>query len=456
MKKTLAMSLATCLLATSMVGCGGANKETSAASKETTVTEKAGEESKEESKEEPKEVELRISWWGGDDRHTATLDAIKKFEELNPNIKVKSEYGGWDGHTEKMSTQIAGGTATDVIQVNYDWLSRLSKEGNGFYDLNKLSGIIKLDNFSEVDLAFGKRNDILNAIPVSTTGRSVYYNKTTFDKFGAKIPATWDELLASAEKFSEEGYYPFDLDNGTGFTTWYLAVVYMQQKTGRNFINEDGTLGFTEADIKEGLEFYKLLEDKKVIRTVETRTNEAGKTPLYQTPSWIDGKVAGVLEWGSSIGKYEQPLVEKSQELVLGDLPMLPDAKMTGWFMKPSLMFAINKDTKYPEESAKLLEFLLNDPEAAVILGTSRGIPSSKAASEALSAAGKLEGLAYDGTVQIANCKPTLISPYMENAKMKEIYTRTVEAVSYKQGTIEEIAKTAHQEFTAQLAELTK
>ncbi|WP_069997353.1 ABC transporter substrate-binding protein [Cellulosilyticum sp. I15G10I2] len=452
MKKVLAMSMATCLLATSMVGCAGGNKPAPApapAEQKTDTPAATPADSKEQ-------VELRISWWGGDDRHTATLDAIKKFEELNPNIKVKSEYGGWDGHPEKITTQLAGNTATDIIQVNYDWLARLSKDGSGFYDLNELSSILELNNYSENALAFGMRNNILNAVPVSTTGRSAFYNKTTFDKFGATIPSTWDELIASAEKFNEAGFYPFDLDNGAGFTTWYLAVVYMQQKTGKDFINADGTLGFTEEDIKEGLEFYKLLEDKKVVRGVEARTNEAGTTPLFQTPSWIDGKVAGVLEWGSSVGKYEQPLVEKGQELVLGDLPMLPDSKMTGWFMKPSLMFSINKNTKYPEESAMLLNFLLNDPEAAVILGTSRGIPTSTSALEALKAAGKLEGLAFESTEQINNSNPTIISPYMENAKMKEIYTEAIDRVSYKVSSIEETAKLMHEKLTAQLAELTK
>ncbi|PHV70960.1 ABC transporter substrate-binding protein [Sporanaerobium hydrogeniformans] len=446
MKKALAMSLATCLLATSMVGCGGKNDAT---------TQKPVEGTTEGSSTGDK-VELRISWWGGDDRHTATLEAIKKFEELHPNITVKSEYGGWDGHAEKINTQMAGGTATDVIQINYDWLSRLSKDGKGFYDLESLSDTLSLENYGDTELAFGRREGILNAIPVSTTGRSAYYNKTTFDKFGAEIPKTWEDLLASAEKFSEEGYYPFDLDNGSGFTTWYLATVYMQQKTGRNFINEDGTLGFTVEDIKEGLDFYKELENKGVVRSVEARANEAGNTALYQTPSWIDGKVAGVLEWSSSIGKYEAVLKEKGQELVLGELPMLADAKMTGWFMKPSLMFAINKDTKHPKEAAMLLEFLLNDPEAAVILGTSRGIPSSKAAKEALQAAGQLDGIAFEGTKQIESSNPTLISPFMENAKMKEIYAAAIEQVSYNLGTTDEIAAQMHADLTKQLASLTK
>ncbi|PHV70965.1 ABC transporter substrate-binding protein [Sporanaerobium hydrogeniformans] len=454
MKKALAMSLATCLLATSMVGCGGTKKE------ETPAASSAPETKKEEvKKEEPKaeeKVEIRISWWGGDDRHTATLDAIKKFEELNPNITVKAEYGGWDGHAEKITTQLAGGTCADLIQVNYDWISRLSKDGKGFYDLESLKDVLALDNYTESDLAFGRSNGILNAIPVSTTGRSLYYNKTVFDQVGVALPKTWEEFIAAGEKFAAKGLYPFDLDDGSGFTAWYLATVYVQQKTGKNFINEDGTLGFGVEDIQLGLDFYKSLEEAKVIRNLETRTNEAGTTPLYQTPSWIDGKVAGVLEWSSSIGKFEAVLKEKGQELVLGDLPMLSDAKSTGWYQKPSLLFAINKDTKYPEQTAKLLDFLLNDPEAASILGTSRGIPSSKAAAKALADAGKLEGIAYDGFKQIAECKPALVSPYMENAKMKEIYIEATQKTSYGQGTTAEIAQEMYDKMTAELANLTK
>ncbi len=456
MKKALAMSLATCMLATSMVGCGGSKKEEAPATTASdTKTEAPKEEKKEEAKSDEK-VELRISWWGGDDRHTATLDAIKKFEELNPNITVKSEYGGWDGHAEKITTQLAGGTCTDIIQINYDWISRLSKDGKGFYDLEALKDIIALDNYSENDLAFGKSNGVLNAIPVSTTGRNIYYNKTVFDKVGVPLPITWEEFIATGEKFAAQGLYPFDLDDGSGFTGWYLATVYVQQKTGKNFINEDGTLGFSVEDIQAGLDFYKSLEDAKVIRDLEARTNEAGTTPLYQTPSWIDGKVAGVLEWNSSIGKFESVLKEKGQELALGELLMLKDAKATGWYQKPSLLFAINKDTKYPEESAKLLNFLLNDPEASVILGTSRGIPSSKAAAKALADAGKLSGIAYDGFNQIANCNPELVSPYMENAKMKEIYIEATQKTSYGQGTTAEIAQEMFDKMTEQLADITK
>jgi oligogalacturonide transport system substrate-binding protein len=54
-------------------------------------------------------VTLRMSWWGGDSRHEATLKAIERFEEKYPHITIKAEYAGWDGHLQKVATQIGGG-----------------------------------------------------------------------------------------------------------------------------------------------------------------------------------------------------------------------------------------------------------------------------------------------------------------------------------------------------------
>ncbi|MDE6779945.1 MAG: ABC transporter substrate-binding protein, partial [Ruminococcus sp.] len=69
---------------------------------------------------------LRFSWWGGDDRHEATLKAIELWNVLHPDIEIKAEYGGWDGWQEKINTQIGGGSEPDIMQINYDWLVTLS------------------------------------------------------------------------------------------------------------------------------------------------------------------------------------------------------------------------------------------------------------------------------------------------------------------------------------------
>ena len=40
---------------------------------------------------------IRFSWWGGDVRHQATLAAIDRFEQLNPDVTIEAEYQGFDG-----------------------------------------------------------------------------------------------------------------------------------------------------------------------------------------------------------------------------------------------------------------------------------------------------------------------------------------------------------------------
>ena len=163
---------------------------------------------------------LRFSWWGGDDRHEATLKAIDLWNTLYPDIEIKPEYGGWDGWTEKVNTQISGGSEPDIMQINYDWLVTLSGDGEGFYDLNRLDRFLDLSGFDNEILSFGTVGGHLNAVPVSLSGRGLFYNSRVFEQVGADYPKTWDELIALGEVFQPYGRYPLDLDIQSGGTTF--------------------------------------------------------------------------------------------------------------------------------------------------------------------------------------------------------------------------------------------
>ncbi len=372
---------------------------------------------------------LRFSWWGGDDRHEATLDAIELWNTQNPQIQIIPEYGGWDGWTEKITTQLSGGTEPDIMQINYDWLISFSQDGKGFYDLELLKDRIDLAQFDPEILQFGKVNGILNGITISVSGRGLFYNADTYKSVGAEYPETWAELLSLGEKFSKKNLYPLDLDAQSGGTAWYLAVVYVQQMTGKEFITVDGELGFSEADIKTALDFYKELEDNHIIRTVETRTDEDGTAALYQSPEFISGRIAGVLEWGSSIGKYEMSLTDSKLEA--GKLLSDDSGNNSGWLIKPSQLYAISANTKYPDESAEFLNFMVNDAEAAKLLGTTRGIPASKTAEKSLEDNELLTGLAQENDEMLESLDTVTISPYMELAEMKNFYNSAIEKISY-------------------------
>ena len=71
-----------------------ASGETASTQQEQTADDKKGE-----------SVTLRFAWWGGDDRHTATLKAIEEYQKINPNVKIEAEYQGYDGYNDKILTQ---------------------------------------------------------------------------------------------------------------------------------------------------------------------------------------------------------------------------------------------------------------------------------------------------------------------------------------------------------------
>ena len=70
-------------------------------------------------------VTLRFSWWGADVRHEATLAAIEAYQKANPNVSIEAEYQGFEGYQQKMMTQLTGGTAPDLIQIDNVWLMDL-------------------------------------------------------------------------------------------------------------------------------------------------------------------------------------------------------------------------------------------------------------------------------------------------------------------------------------------
>ncbi|MBQ8961445.1 MAG: carbohydrate ABC transporter substrate-binding protein [Ruminococcus sp.] len=396
---------------------------------------------------------LRFSWWGGDDRHEATLAAIDLWSSIHPEIKIVPEYGGWDGWTEKVAAQISGGTAPDVMQINYDWLISFAGEDT-FYDLDRLSDRLDISGFSDEVLSFGKSGDSLLAVPVSLSGRGLFYNSQVYSRLGEEFPSTWSELTALGEPFSKAGIYPLDLDIQSGGTAWYLAVVKVQQDTGREFISMDGQLGFTVEDITSALRFYKELEDAHVTRTVKTRTDEDGSAALYQSPEFIGGSVAGVLEWGSSVGKYEMVLPEgvlQAGPFLTGD-----DGSSGGWMIKPSLLYSVSGKTDHPDEAAAFISFLLNDEACADVLGTTRGIPASRYAEESLEKNGKLTGLAQECDEMLEELDTVTISPYMELTRMKEYYNTAVEAVSYGTAGPDEAAQEMYDSITAYLEKMRK
>ena len=376
-------------------------------------------------------VELRMSWWGGSDIHKAQLAALRRFEARYPNIRVRAEYTGWAGHLERLTTQIAGNTAPDLMQINWSWLVLFSLDGRGFYDLGKLAGELDLGPFAADALSFGTIAGKLNGLPITNSARLFFYNASTYERAGLRLPASWDELFAAGPIFRDQlgpGYYPLSLNlqemTAVG-RTWLL------QRSGKPLVDERARrLNATESDMQELAALYRRLVAEHVIPPVEELASY-GNVPLQEMRSWIDGRYAGVHQWMSAIGRAVDTLAP-GQRVELGGFPMRAGAVDAGLHCRPASLYAINADTKHPNEAAVLLNFLLHDEEAVRTLGLKRGPPVSARALQTLAADGKLTGITWQGAEQVRTL-PNHIheSGFFEHPRVRDAFMDVLELLGY-------------------------
>lgn len=387
-------------------------------------------------------VELRMSWWGGNTRHQVTLKALEEFHKANPNIKVKAEYTGWEGHLSRLTTQIAGKTEPDVMQTNWNWLPIFSKDGNGFYDLNQVNGPLDLSQFDADSLLVTSVNGKLNAIPVSMTARTFYYNNETWKQAGLEYPKTWDELMQSGQVFNQKlgaQYYPMALEH---MDILALVASYMTQKHNVAIVDEQNKkFNYTDAQWVEFFNVYKQLVDNHVIPSSKYYAS-FGKNNLYEMKPWIAGEWGGTYMWNSTITKYSDNL-KAPAKLELGPYPMLEGATDAGLFFKPSLMFSIGKSSKHPKEAAILINFLLNHEKGVEVLGLERGVPLSKAGFAQLTASGVIQDgdVAVEG-LRLAQSLPHTISisPYFDDPQMVELFRNSIQYIDYGQKSVDDTA----------------
>lgn len=388
------------------------------------------------------QVELRFAWWGGKARNQATLKALDAFEAKYPNIKVKAEYTGWDGFYSRLTTQINSNTEADVIQTNWNWLTLLSKTGDGFYDLNKLRQPIGLDQYSPAALASTTVNGKVNAIPISANVMLFYYNAATWQKAGVPLPKSWDDLLKAGPVFKEkrgDSYYPLIL---TEQDSLLLLNSWVYQGNQKPMVDEKTRkLGWNHDDLVQAFTFYRQLVAAHAVPDARTMASY-GKGVAYEMKPWINGEWGGIYNWNVLYTAESQNL-SHPDDLVMGDYPMREGAKDAGQFNKTALMLSISKNTRHPQEAALLINFLMSEKEGVVPVGLERGVPLSKAGAQILRDAGLLKenDPVLTGLTQSASLpNHAKALPYLEDPQFTALFLAALQSIDYGKATVDQAA----------------
>lgn len=379
--------------------------------------------------ENQESVVISFSFWGNESRYDKTMAAIEAFEEKYSNIKVNIVYGEWSGFVQKMKVLIMGNNEPDLMQINYDWINKFSKDGTGFYDLRKVDDVLELNQYSDELLDYGSSNDILNGIPIAMNSKVFFYNKTIGEKYGIDKYDTWDSLFEARSKIPE-GEYPLELDSEH---SWILSTAYIREKTGKNFISRNGTLEFTRDDIRDLLEFYKKLIDEKIVPVPNT----------IKDKYLGDNRSIAGYSWQNQSSKYSKSAENNNSDIEIGEIPSINGSNNIK-FVKPAMLYGISKNTKYPKEAALLMKFLLTDEEAVKDIGIDRGIPSNPKAVEILENDNQIKGIEYEFNKKDSSAKEVVMNPYFENELIKNICIDSINAIAYNEKSVDECAESTY------------
>ncbi len=388
-------------------------------------------------------VEIRFSWWGAGERHETTLAAIKLFESKNPGITVKAEYMGWDGYLARLTTQIGADSEPDLMQINWAWIDMFSHRGDGFYDLNKVKQHIKLSDFSESMINSGMSAGALNGLPLSMTTRFFMWTKATWDRAGVALPKTWADLANAGPKFRALGndYYATDLEP---IEAIYLIHAWLHEHYGEQLIHPtEPKVGASVEHLTAALNYLKTLFDNHSAVPASVRAGTAGTYDRVaeQISEYIEGKWAGGFPWNTMLTLRSKGVNEKGGNMVLGTM-LTEDGRnqKPDRIGRPSMMYAVSKNTKNPEAAAKLLSFLLTDAEAAKIQGLNRGMPLAATAYKTLEEGGLILPIDIEAQKQLEGANIVYTSPLFENERVRQFLWNQFEALSYGQITPAEAA----------------
>src|SRR5262249_37777777 len=102
-------------------------------------------------------VSLTFAWWGDASRAKVTQGPVALFEKKYPNIKVSTQYAPFADFFTKLGTQVAGGDAPDLFQIDRGYVNEYAGRG-ALYDISQDKGDIDLSKWDSSFANSGKIN----------------------------------------------------------------------------------------------------------------------------------------------------------------------------------------------------------------------------------------------------------------------------------------------------------
>lgn len=343
---------------------------------------------------------IAFGWWGNDVRNKMTNDAIAAYMKANPKVKIKAQPGEWDSYWDKLSTEVAGKNAPDVIQMDMAYISQYAANGT-LLDLSQYG--VDTSKFEKGTVDAGKIDGKLVGVNAGVNSLALLANADVFDKAGVDLPDdttwTWDDYLAISQEIQAKA--------GSGITgtasAWAsdnLLQIWLRQN-GKDLYTADGP-AFTADDLVPYLNLMVQFENKKAMPSASAINEEAGKS-LDQT-AFGTGKQGFALYWSNQLAAVTKAVGSNVKMLrpptVAGDA-----SKRNAWY-KASMLWSGYAGSKNPEAVGKLINWWVNSTACADICLDERGAPANTEVRDAIQS--KVTDAGKASAKYLAEIKPEL------------------------------------------------
>ncbi len=328
------------------------------------------------------QTEVRISWWGSQNRHDRTIASIELYEELNPDIDIVYEFQGWRDHWTKLATQAAGGELPDIMQHDYarieEWVANgLLTPLDGYIE----DGTIDTTYIADSSLAGGMVDGQMYGINLGNNSEVFTLDTDAFAAAGIELPSldwTWTQFEDIANAISA------DLGiHGIGvLTSDQLWKSYYMGCCDQWAYAADGmSLGYE--DDQPLIDYYGMLlrlQDSGGMQSYEdsvARGDQGVEAQLI-----VSQEAAMAYHWSNQIvAVWTASGAERN--FVMYPIPR-PEGGQSQNYIKPSMFFSVTSQADQPDEAAAFINWFVNSVEANEILNAERGVPVSSVVREAL------------------------------------------------------------------------
>ncbi|MDO8359408.1 MAG: extracellular solute-binding protein [Devosia sp.] len=321
---------------------------------------------------------LRLTWWGGQARADRTNAVSDLYAKAHPGVAFDTEFNAFNDYWPKLGTQVAGGNAPDVLQMDYRYLVEYANRG-AIAALDDYVGKgLKLDDFDQDQQDGGKVDGKLYAISLGANSVSFMINQKAFADAGVPEPTrdwSYEDYKANAAAFNAKSNGVRLLADGSGSEPGLENWLRQRGKA----LYKDGKIGWDADDL---IAWFKMWVDLRAAQVCVSPEDQAlDATAAIDTTMITLGKAATSFANSNQLIAFQ---AVNKDPLTMVNFPRAAAGTGGGHYRKPSQFWSVNPKSPLIEDAVSYVSFFVNDLGAGAALGVERGIPCSKAVRDAI------------------------------------------------------------------------